>query len=626
MAYTFPWDEAFPPGTQSADQINEDLQRILVQTRERLADILGVVFPNDTVTIATASKLVLKGSATSKIIPGVTSHSVRNNADSTDNILITDIGDVTIRNTLTTNSILIRGNIGGRFLSIDDTSDVAQFQITISGTGGLQIKPAATATTKHLFLLDSTSNTKVDIDFQSGASTWSGLLTINAGGLIIGGGGAVITGNSSIVGSLLINGGAGAALGEIRGAATNKRSLFYTTGGSVRWEAYADTTAESGSNIGSNYQLSRYNDAGTFLDNAISIFRSSGAILFTSTAQSSFRQTAIPNGGMVSGLDLYASSLGVPATYNRAGGLEYQFTAGVISGFGIFADSVNLEIKSTNSSALINIPNGVVIVSDKSPTLQVSKNSSVDNLFIRLTDNEASGKNWNLVVDSVANGSRFGIYNSTDAVYGLQISPTAVVTIGAQTAYPSANFTDGANTLEMGWSGNQFFYKQTQVTQRQIVWKTTSTNVLVLDYNTGFLDCKFGILINGAAGSGNYLRGDGTKFTASTLLAGDLPTTLTPTILTIGGGQNISRVLSASLTWNPGALSAAGGQNATTVTVTGAQVGDTVWISNIWLADNIYAILQAYVTALNTVTVQITNHSAAIINLTNRTVKVWVVG
>jgi hypothetical protein len=52
--------------------------------------------------------------------------------------------------------------------------------------------------------------------------------------------------------------------------------------GSQRWEAGMTNADESGGNAGSNYQLTRYTDAGAVIDNPLSIDRSTGII----TAQS----------------------------------------------------------------------------------------------------------------------------------------------------------------------------------------------------------------------------------------------------------------------------------------------------------------------------------------------------
>ena len=66
----------------------------------------------------------------------------------------------------------------------------------------------------------------------------------------------------------------------IRGAAGSNRSLLYTTAASNRWAAYANSTAEGGSNAGSDYVITSYNDAGVALTNVLTLTRSSGAATF----------------------------------------------------------------------------------------------------------------------------------------------------------------------------------------------------------------------------------------------------------------------------------------------------------------------------------------------------------
>src|SRR5215831_4642603 len=51
---------------------------------------------------------------------------------------------------------------------------------------------------------------------------------------------------------------------------------------SARWSAGKDTSAESGSNAGSNYSISRYSDAGALIDTPFSINRASGLITMES--------------------------------------------------------------------------------------------------------------------------------------------------------------------------------------------------------------------------------------------------------------------------------------------------------------------------------------------------------
>jgi hypothetical protein len=66
-------------------------------------------------------------------------------------------------------------------------------------------------------------------------------------------------------------------------AAGNNRILKYETAGVARWAVYADGVAEAGSDAGSDYQISYYNDAGVYQGNALTLTRATGAATFSGT-------------------------------------------------------------------------------------------------------------------------------------------------------------------------------------------------------------------------------------------------------------------------------------------------------------------------------------------------------
>lgn len=63
---------------------------------------------------------------------------------------------------------------------------------------------------------------------------------------------------------------------DINGSAAFGRMLRYRTAGVTRWEIGADNSAESGSNTGSNYDINRYSDAGSYIDTPFTILRDTG--------------------------------------------------------------------------------------------------------------------------------------------------------------------------------------------------------------------------------------------------------------------------------------------------------------------------------------------------------------
>jgi hypothetical protein len=66
------------------------------------------------------------------------------------------------------------------------------------------------------------------------------------------------------------------------GAAGNDRGLIIQSSGASRWFVDGDSTAESGSNAGTNFAIHRYSDAGSYLGTPLTINRSTGLPTFAS--------------------------------------------------------------------------------------------------------------------------------------------------------------------------------------------------------------------------------------------------------------------------------------------------------------------------------------------------------
>ncbi|MGN8190278.1 hypothetical protein ACTJLD_30275 [Burkholderia sp. 22088] len=69
---------------------------------------------------------------------------------------------------------------------------------------------------------------------------------------------------------------------NINGAAATNRALFLQTAGVNRWDIKEDSTAESGSNAGSNFAIDSYNDAGVYLATPFKINRATGVTTISS--------------------------------------------------------------------------------------------------------------------------------------------------------------------------------------------------------------------------------------------------------------------------------------------------------------------------------------------------------
>jgi len=96
----------------------------------------------------------------------------------------------------------------------------------------------------------------------------TGMFTFGLGGLYVKGGGAQVNGSiTSIGGSFYISGASGTA-----------RSISMQTAGSSRWVMGTSSTAEGGTNSGSNFYIERYTDAGAYVDRPLTIDRAGGIV------------------------------------------------------------------------------------------------------------------------------------------------------------------------------------------------------------------------------------------------------------------------------------------------------------------------------------------------------------
>ena len=122
--------------------------------------------------------------------------------------------------------------------------------------------------------------------------------------------------------------------------ASGARNITYRTSGSLRWNISADATTESGSNVGSTFNISRYNDAGTFIDTPLSIARASGTVRIRGTQTNDsaaagdvgeYLSAAPGSTGLTSntGLDTAVITL-TPGDWDVSGSILYTASGGAV--------------------------------------------------------------------------------------------------------------------------------------------------------------------------------------------------------------------------------------------------------------------------------------------------------
>jgi hypothetical protein len=140
---------------------------------------------------------------------------------------------------------------------------------------------------------NTTSGLEIRVDTSG---TPKSLLFSSAGALSVGGNTVWHAGNDGAGSGLdadTLDGVQGSAFAQLSASnvfsaeqalnltAASDNGLRFATGGLLRWKLVGTTAAESGTNAGSNISLYRYDDAGSFLGDALTVNRATGAIVAT---------------------------------------------------------------------------------------------------------------------------------------------------------------------------------------------------------------------------------------------------------------------------------------------------------------------------------------------------------
>ena len=185
---------------------------------------------------------------------------------------------------------------GGQLLVNDNSSDstnrfgtLGTSHYTLSEEPIQAMGITATSTENVVYIGGGYSqfNTATSIIFHTAANntttTGTARLTISS------------TGTATFAGQIV--GQAGAVLtGTVAG---NVRQLRMQTSGSTRWEVGPGFDAESGSNVGSTFWITRWSDAGSFLGTPLSISRATGVVSFESGIAASGAATFDNTGNVV---------------------------------------------------------------------------------------------------------------------------------------------------------------------------------------------------------------------------------------------------------------------------------------------------------------------------------------
>ena len=187
-----------------------------------------------------------------------------------------------------------------------------------------------------------------DIATFPGAATFAGTVTV---------GGLCYIGSSSNAGAVILD------------TPTGSNAQFQMLrGSSIRWNMLRNTATESGSNVGSDWILNRYSDAGADLGVALQVTRSNGVVNISSTTPSTGAGSGALQvaGGIYSGANSYFTGQitsarpfmatgSIAANMTSAGGIGFAGGGANVFSFGANASTTGaFSVQLVSSDASLN--------------------------------------------------------------------------------------------------------------------------------------------------------------------------------------------------------------------------------------------------------------------------------
>jgi hypothetical protein len=368
----------------------------------------------------------------------------------------------------------------GRFsgpLSVGlDTATSAASNITINGAVGAQrqLLFRTASLTRWSFFADTSA--------ESGANAGSNLIIgafndagAYAGPLIVGNRATRVVTISASLGNTTLGQDTGiTAQFTLNGPAGLGKQILFRSASSSRWIMQATATAESGGNVGSDFNLFRYDDTGTSLGSAFSIIRSTGA-------------TTIPGALTLSNGGSFAGTFSGTHTYS-----------GPVTFAGAVTMSAGLSLGNTLA------PGGVTDLSRGIALFQNLYGFNVTSSRLNIVSPSSSAVMVNIGGTDVATFNSSGITANTitpaQGTDNTALASTAFVTRFSQ-GYGSVAISDADTVLTMA---------QASIRNLVITGTTTADRNITLP-TTGNQRCW--VIGNGTTGGFNIIVGFGSGAT-----------------------------------------------------------------------------------------------------------------
>jgi hypothetical protein len=320
--------------------------------------------------------------------------------------------------------------------SVTDTSNTASplklstasvqvnspLRITTSDASGFYLDAEDSATNNRFSIKRDPSSQEVTLDFASnpaGSTTLVGAIRTYQDGVNLSNAmsfiedGSVGIGTNTPVGILHIKKTAANTRLVIDGDAGFNRLISYRTGAVQRFGLYVNNTAESGSNVGSDFAIRAYSDAGTLLNTPVFIKRSTGNVGINTLTGTAKLQV------VGSGSTSATTSLLVQ---NSAGNTSLQVTdEQQLTGFS--AASLRFRLGFTSAGQSISTRDGefsVGLVDVLGASLRFLTLPTGSSYIDGYTEGATKGANYPLFIGSRANNNGNNTTGSTTQENGTQ--------------------------------------------------------------------------------------------------------------------------------------------------------------------------------------------------------------
>lgn len=251
--------------------------------------------------------------------------------------------------------------------------------VNIGGSVNINSLTASTSTTTGALAVDGgvgiVGAVNIGGAFKALATTVSTSPTTGAATVA---GGLGVAGRINAGGEIQITPTSGAATLSLNTAASGSASsIFARNGGDARWQlVLGNGTAETGANAGSDFQLTRFDDAGAALGNVLSIVRSTGAATFggavdidgtTASTSTTTGALTVAGGAGIAG-NLYAGRFAVDTNgyfVLQTGDTFLNWDANDYFGFARSTNTLSLVV---NSAPLLTAAPGAITLSAPTTT------------------------------------------------------------------------------------------------------------------------------------------------------------------------------------------------------------------------------------------------------------------